>query len=1009
MRTQFEYVWKKRRYVHMEWIFCFRKSNKRSIKNEKRILPSRIQRIEKTKEVQKVLQTLCDKEDDDSSEKSFLSVRFTQKLDTKNLDTSSVQQKILEVDLTDSSSGNSSLSYKRDKQNKSKRDQKAKSIRKSSGRSTQKVSRLVVKEKNTSKRYKISSDSSDSTELRMILSAQTLTGKPTSKCNIKSEKIVKRETNSNHMYSSDSESDENDTRRVLSISKRILKDKQQNKKMDNSCNKKSKDKMRKYHDSIDESEDEKHKRRNKEKTETSWMTSYTSNDKRKHKSSTKSQLSNIQEDDSDNSSSKEFQKIKFQKVNRDKYSKRQLINLDTDYTKSPCVKNFANNENEKHINEQLTQNLNDIKGILKDCKKICSNFQMHIETIEHLYGKEDEEQLILKVTEKIDKLRTRFEEKQKDLTTSYQLWSENRKKSATKRSYKVISDDKKSSEEHEKYTGGKDKCISDDEQDRNKTVSECDSEEIFSGSETRTLQKIQAIQHKADTSRIKNNLNNNETNSDDEDRMLGSGGDEMDESKSNDKNNTDMRDDLATFPVLGSLKEKTSTERSIKKQLFSEYNKSNNETRLTDENINTNNEQTSLNTDIYNDEIEIEYSPLRDTDKKKTLKSDGIDHSNKRNIINESMDMFDTSVENEGESRTEVEIETNYDKGELSHTSKDKSSHLCESSLQDKVPTEIERKSLSACDIGEKKDLSNQDDQEKIAFVNSEEVHDNTKTSGRTNTDDNESLDDAEALAKKALLATDSDTSDILPNENIAKLTEDLIANDTNETEKKNEMENNDSDVNSVSTVMLSIFKKEVTTEAEKDVIIDAEKEIKIEKKSDNQLDKRSRQEMDSSDEDAKAERAAKKALLESNSDDSTLLSESEKLTDKTSESDSSEKNTKAKLSLLASFSENSTSESALSETRNVSKNTKRNESQSEETSIVAKLKKRRLYKNYYYKNDKKLRMSCKVHLIRLSAEVLKCHSHALRMSREYLEHKELKRYRELSEKRTSIVLYRLI
>lgn len=979
----------------MEWIFCFRKGNKRSIKIEKHILPYQMQRTEQTRKVQKVLRTLCDREDDESSsEKSLVAARFTQKIDTKNRtnhNTNSVQQKI--IDLTDSSSEDSFLSYERNKQNRSKRDQKVKSVRNFNDRSTHRDSRLIIKEKNTSKRYQVSSDSNDSTD-----SSETNARKYTSKHNIKSE-IVKRKTN--RVYLSDSESDEINVKRASNISKKISKARQRNKNMDN---KKSMDKTKKHsHYLTSESENEECKRRHRENTKTNQMTSYINNDERKHKSLTKS-LSNIQEDDSDNSSSKEFQKIKLQKVNR-KYSMKVLVDLDIDHTKSPCMNNSANDKSKKYINEQSNQNLNDIKKILEDCKKVCSNFQMYIETIEQLYGRKDEEQLILKSTEKIDKLRTVLEKKQKDLTTSYQLWSKNRKKSGMRRSYKVISDDKESSEEGEKCTESENKRISGDEQDINKTVSECDSEEIFSANETGTLQKTQATQCKADTSRTENSLNKDGTNIDNEDKML------VDESKNNDKNDMNTQDDLASSPVLGTLKEKNDIERSMKK-LFSECNKSN-ETQLTNESSNTNNTQTSLSTD---NETEMdEDSPSRDSHKKKT-ENDETHQSNERNIINESMDMFDTSLENAEESRSKVKIETNYDKEEFLHASKNKFSNSCESSLQDTIPTEKERISLSPCDIGEEKDLSssrlNQGDQEKTAFVITE-AH-NSKTSGKTNTDDNESLDDAEALAKKALLATDSDTSDTLDNENVAKLTEDLITNDTDRTEKKNEMEDNDSDVNSVSTVMLSTRTKEVNTDAEKDTTIDTENEIKVEKKNDNRLDKRSRQEISSSDEDGKAEKAAKKALLESNSDDSTLLSsELEKLTDKASESDCSEKNAKAKRSLLASFSESSSFELLpLSETVNISKNTKYNhEPESEKASIATRLKKRKLQldKNCYYKNDKKLRMSCQVQLTRLNAKVLRCHSHALRISREYLEHKALKRYRELSVKRMSIVLQRLI
>lgn len=1017
MYTQyFEYVWKKRRYVHMEWIFCFRKGNKRSTnKIEKRILPSQVQRLEKTREVQKNLQSFCDKEDDDSSEKVFVSARSMQKVDNKNRtnhDTSSIQRKkILEVDLTDSSSSenvssiseNSFISYKKSKLNKSKRDQKTKSIRDS----TQKVSKSAVKEKNISKKSKISSDSDDDSS--DMSSNKTIAEKRTIKHNVRTEKTMKPKINRNPIYSSDSESDENDTNRISSVSKnvskRISKDtRQQNKKIENSYNAKMKDNAKKNHDSTSESEDEEHKKQSgKKHLETSRMTSHSSNDERKHHKSNK-RLSNIQEDDSDNSSSKEFQKIKLQKVNRNKYSTRKLVDLEIDYTKSPHVKISLDNKSEKDINEQSNQNLKDIKNILSDCKKICSNFQMYIETIEQLYGKKDEEQLVLKSTEKIDRLKTMLEDKQKNLTAFCQLWSRNREKSVMKRSHKVVSDDEQSSEDRKKCTASEDKHISGDKQDGDKAVSECDSEEIFSANESRSSQKLEATPRKVDTLSKENSLHNNETNTNDKDRMS------LDELKNNDKNNTDMQDDLVTSPVLGTLKEKKiSTERLSKKQVFSECNKSNDETQLTDENTN---KQVSLNTDRN----EIEDSPLRNNSKNVTLGNDGRSRSNERNIINESMDdMFDTSPQDAEENSMEIEmdVETNRDKDELLHTTKDKILDTCESSLQDKneVPSEKERPALPSCNTGDDQDLTDQVDQEKMISIAAiaEELHDDDPKATRRSNTDNESFYDDEA--KKALLATDSDTLDTLSDENVAKSTEELI-NDTNQTKKKNETEDNDSDV---STVILDSFIKEVNINVEKDTTI--EREDKTEKKSDNKLDKRSCQEMsdEDEDEDVKADKAAKKVLLESNSDDSVILSsESGKLTDKTSESDSSEKNAKAKLLLLASSSENSGSEAVLSETTNVSKstdNTKRNrEVESDEESMISRLKKRKLNleKNHYYKNDKKLRMSCKVYLTRLSREVLKCHSRALRKSREYLEHKALKRYREFSLKPMSIVLHRL-
>jgi len=915
---------------------------------------------------------MCDK--DDSSE-SFVSTRFAGKNRRINYDVNSLQKKKKNaVDLTDSSSEDSfckrknvSILSKRNNQSKNESDPKAKYV----DFSAQKVS--VVKEKEISKKNKISSDSSDD-------SSDISSNKIRKKHIIKHNKSEKIKSKTNDIYSSDSESDENDTDIASNVSKRISKStRQQNKKMDNSYNVRSRNKVKKYN-STSESEDEKYIKRNtRKRSETSQLMSHNNDEQKRDKSSKR--LSNIQEDNSDNSSSKEFQKIKLQKVNRNKYSMRQLANLEIDHTKTP--KNSMNNS-DKEINEQSNKkNLTDMKKIVMDCKKVCSDFQMYIESIEQLYGKKDEEKLVLKSTEKIDRLRMILKKKEKNLLTSYQVWSRNRKISVTKKSNKVVTDSE-SEEKRENYIENDDEHVFDDKQDENKDVSECDSEEIFSADETRSPQKMQAARHKEDLARTEKSLYNNETDTDDEDRMS------INKSKINiieDKNNVDVQDDSTISPILKLKEKKISKERSSKKQLSSECNKSNNSETQSDKN-----------------ETEIEDSPSKNNSKEMALENDETNRL-KRNIIDESMDMFDTLPEDTEKSRTEVE--TNCDKEELLQMSKDKLSDPCENSLQNKISDQKEKTFFE-----EEEDLSNQSNQEKVATISvtNKEVYNDSKTSRETNIDDNESLDDAEALAKKALLA-DSDTSET-SNKNVAKLTENSTDDETtNRIKKKNELEDNDSDVNSVSTIKFSTFKN-ANTDAEKDVITEAE--IKAKKKSDEQSDERSLQEMSSSEEEnIKTEKAAKKALLES--DDSIFtLKESGESADsfkKLEKSDSSKKNAEAKRSLLASSSEDSSSELILSEMINVSKNIKRNrEPETDGEHNVSRLKKRRfkLNENYYYKNDKKLRMSCKVHLERLSMEILKRYSHALKKSREYLEHKELKRYQVFSVKPVFIVLHRL-
>ncbi|XP_039313283.1 transcriptional regulator ATRX isoform X2 [Solenopsis invicta] len=1029
--------------------FLPKKGSKRSSKSEKRVLPSELERIEKAKEVRRNLSILCDREDDDSSEKSFVTVRTMQTNRYTNHDASSVQpKKILKIKLTDSSSENSSVSHKRNNQSKSERVKMSKSTRESI--SAPKALRSIKE-----KKY-ISSDSdNDSTDASSI---KPIVEKRTIKRNARSVKTARRKTNT-CTCSSDSENDEDDTaNRVSSILKRISKDtKQQNRKMDNFYSAKSKDKTKRY-DSTSKSEDEEHKKQSKRKMQ---------EDKRKRgKSSMQRQLSKIKENDSDNSSGKEFQKIKLQKVNR-KYSARPLANLEIDHTKSPRGKNSMNDVSLNDSNEQLIRNLDDIKKILQDCKKFCSNFQTCIETVE-LHGKEDVEQFIEKSTEKVNKLKIMLDKRHKDLTDAYQLRIKIRKR-CSRQSNKVASDNEQYSEEHEKSTVSESKHVSGKRDEDKTAVSECDTEEIFSANEAESPRKLRTTPRKdaTDASRTENCVNNDRINNDNEDRMSIA-------LRNDDKSASNDRDDLVVSPVLGTLKEKKDgVVRSNKKQLFLECDKSNNETH---ENTNSNDKQVALNT-------------------------------NRNDMINESLDdMFDDTEKSKTEAI--LDVETSIDEGELSHMSKDKSVKSCESSLHDKVPNEKEKALLSIYNNEGEKNLSSRDNWEKVELATNEEIYDESKTSQKLNTDDNESLDDAEALAKKnllatsdsdtsdtsdkgealakkALLATDSDTVDTLPDKKLAKLTEDSLANDTTQTGKKNGAQDSDFDINSINTVKLSAFIKKADTAAEKDEnctieikvqnkkesndrlskrfhkeISSSDEATKVEKAakkallestsddceslsllseklSNDQLDNRSGQEMSSSDEDSKKtlksnsddfapvslssrklcddrqdkifcrkmnssdedfdkEQAAKKALLESNSDDSALLSSksSEKLTDQKSELDSSEKNYLAKMKLLASSSEDSNSTSILSETTYTPSSTKHNsEPENDSEFMVSRLKKKKfkLDKNSYYRNDKKLRMSCKVHLIRLRVEVLKRYSRALKKSREYLEHKEFK------------------
>lgn len=1000
------HVHRKREDMYMEWIFCFRKGNRRNTnKIERRTLPSDIQKLKRAKELQKSMRMLCDSEESGSSsdDKTFVTVRSRQRLDNRRLlkqkEDLNGQKEIEEVNLTDSSENenlfNTSTnltSYKQNKQKKSRGDQITKSIQ----------DRQISKNK-------ISSDSDNSS---IYLSSNKTKQKRISK-SIRTGRNI-NSCNSINFFDSESDKDVS-TNRAPNISKSLSKNTIQDRKKNvNSSDAKSKDKAKKHHDSASESEDEdtSYKKQNSKR----FNNNEEKKRKKKYDKSSKKHISNIQEDESDASSSKEFQKIKLQKVNHNKYSMRRLADLEIDYTKSPVVEENSAIESKENINDQLDMNLDNAKELVSDCKEIVLNLQTYINSVEQLYGKKDEEKFMLKMIKKINKLWPSLQNVQKNLTSFYQLKSSQKRKSlAIRRLSKEVNDDEQSSEEtnvREKCATSENKiCNSGNEQAGSKNVSECDSE-IFSGNESRTLQKMQIIQNKIDTSNTENNVNVNNTESDDGDKEL------IDSSRDEDnadKNNMDLQNNLSSSPVLSVSieKKKRSAERPTKKQLFSKIN--NNETPLTNEDNDSNDKQAKSDTDIPGSEIETEDSPLRNGNRKMTQNIEQDDSANLKDIINESMDLFDTSYhdtskdaeENETEAQ-ETAAETNCD--DPKSLSKIKSLDI---SLQGGVLNEKDSTSLLLCD-NEEENLLDQDNQKKLASVSatSEKIHNNLEEldiSGKTNTDDIESLDDAETLAKKSLLESDSDLDNILDVD--TKSIEGLIKDDVDQLGKSDEAKDDD-DVNSTSTLILSSFLKKMNT--------NVETKVEVENKKDNQqTDEKSREETDSLNDDAKEEEAAKKALLESNSDDSTILSssDSEENENKKTESNSSRENAKSKQALLASSNtESSSSEptilnvEAANRLSKKSNNSKRYyEHESDEDSVASRLKRKRfILKNHHHWNDKKLRMFCEVRLKRLSRKDLRRYSCALQKSREYLEQKKFKRYRDFSLKPLLIVLHNL-
>lgn len=848
------------------------------------------------------MQQICDQSSSDISEEE--SVKSTQKVDS-------------ETNSTESSSESSLAAFSSrsilHKQRQSRAVQKAKTLDRRNFRSSsiQKISKLSTREKNVLNENNRSDSDNDSMH---VLSNKSV-NQHTMKRNIKTDKKLNSKRNCHN-----------------------------------------------YIDSSDESEAENVEYKDRSKKQPKKVISLTNEESKRIKEKSTRRTSVIPEENSDVSSGDEFQKVKFQKFDGNKFFVRQLANLEMDYTHTPTKEN----------KESESENVNDVKETLKECKKICSNFLINIESLEHRY-KKNTDQLLIKSAEKINNLSTLLQTKCKNLSTIYESRSKskNRKKVA-KKVHKVVSDNEATSEEEslmcKERLSSESQHLDPRKEQGKKNVSECDSDEIFSADETRSSKK----KRKDDP--------NSGVKSDDTVETLT---DKMKNSETN------YSRDTTASPVIGISKEKrTNEERSNKKQLFSKsINIS--KAQSTDSNSDDNSEndkQTDAN-DICDNEMEN--SPLRDGSKKKKLD----DTADTEHLINESIDMFDTSSDTpknaKGQTETqdtdeEVSPETSFSKVDSSKKSK---------ALQ-KIEENRENESISKISLShnseEEKNLLNQDEQDKIVSVSVKD-HDYSKVSDTSNDmskkiNTAEISSDAETLAKEALLQSDSSESNyISANEN---------ATADNTKMKKAKRNGSDSDA---STLILSLNRKEA------DAARDTAAEAKTSKENDGQSD----QDINLSNEDAKK----KQALLESSSDSddstiSSLESESEQ-----EESRISDEN--AKQALLASSSEEDSDSESETNTNCVAQNPKRfkrnHEPESDRDSLTSlkKRKKFQLNKNPHYQNDQKLRISCKVHLVRLSEKVLKRYSHALEKSREYLDNKSFKRYQDYSLKSLFVVLHR--
>lgn len=977
------------------------------------------------------MRALCDDDEDSLPEpRPSFSARLARSIkETNNKECRRSQ--MLEVTITDSSDMMSESEI--DRRRKTKRQTNLNPIsssRDSSSSSQASVSKSAINRRDVSKK-----DSSDSDLSLIAISDETTKTQHTRKSHNESTKRQKRK-----IHVSDASDSENDkggsTSRVSRTSKNLSKQLDKKKNATSRNIRAAKNKIKKYRNSTSESEDEdiEDTKRSRGKHSASRTTSHSEgNEEQKRErceNSERQRSEKIREDDSD-SSSKEFQK---EKLLRTKYSMRKLKDLDIDYTMSVTAENEKITDRKVHCKDNSNLTFDDVKKILKECKSVCSSFQKYIEVIEKLYEKEDEDKLVVISTRKVNKYTTVLSEKQKDLMSICESWSKRPQglKNAPKKVHKEVSHDERSSDESDtqiKCKTQKDKPHNSKNQKDNIEVSECDSEEIFSADESRSPRKMHTT-HETDAPKV----NSSRVSSDDE---YMDAQQVINKSKDSEKSNENLRDDLVASPVLGTSEQKKVNAEGSIKQL-------DNRKELDDTNDADDKAQTkSRNNDLdHENETDVDNPSLKKTTEKTTSQSNNNARANPaadKDMINESIDdIFDSSFDELGNVQEtmdtrKTDMETNNDKAEhapktkstnnfgIRETlSKDEANHAAANADNDEIP-DAERETSSP-ERNEKEDSASHNDLEKVASAaskkkshdvdnnNSEQVN---GAAEKADSDDAESLEIAEALAKQALLQSDSEnvTNDSSPDASLTKPNENSVADKT----KKNRTEDIDSDV---STLIISPMKnKDVAND------IEAEAELNAKNKS-NDKPSESDKATNLSDEDGKTEEAAKKALLAgSTSEDSTssLSRESRKIaaekhiSKKSSLDITTAANIKAKKALLASSNSDSSSSQDQVSKKNVLRNGKKNnkrkreiESDAKSTLNAAKKRKLYLHKNIHYINDEKLRMICEIRVKRLPKKILKRYSHALQKSKRYLEHKALKRYQSFSLKNVYVALHHM-
>ncbi|XP_043490866.1 transcriptional regulator ATRX-like isoform X2 [Polistes fuscatus] len=679
--------------------------------------------------------------------------------------------------------------------------------------------------------------------------------------------------------------------------------------------------------------------------------------------------------DTDSSSGKEFQRTKLTRSNVD-----SLRKINKNVHKILSKKNIINKQQGKYFKSNIAE-------ILDELKQQCSVFELQAQHIENKFKRkpmymEDADKIIYKSKSAINKVITEFSSYKEHLNDFYKTFVSSVKEEEEHESSEDDTTLMSKKPHKRKSSGTIDKDNSNSIKDKKNIISDCDSE-IFSENES--------IKHEAPAVKVKTNICDN---------------------KSSDPEELRVSDNVS--PILGGNQH---NKRTLVKL-------SNNE--VIKDNINSNrcikNDDNNLTKNSNVTKCEIPKTKSKNISNKLLT---AIPSNVVSNLTNDSLnDIFDSSLElnNElNESNTAiVNVQESKDIQDLNIDEDRKESHENSNTLKCNEPKE----NVPLSDKKELHLLGKEEQNEKSIFrkktpdifesnksdINSDETVFNEYPTEKFHIDKpNEKI--LETLAKQDSNQCDSDISNIsdipVNSEKVSDKSKDPIysidQNKSNITKEKTDT-NNESDN---STVILSNLN--TTVELTSDNVEQHNNENRIKERcfseETNILD---------GENDLKNEENIKNALLESDSDDS-VSSLGNKEMEINIESNNKDLN---KIQLTTFDNESTKSDDLLklqmqmnnnkSEKKELGK--KRNYDLESDSSVGSRVKRRRLQlnKNYYYMNDKKLRMICHVQLKLLTDDVLNQYKDALEESKEYQNNKKINRLINLdtlekSYKRSSV------